>query len=132
MATITKFEDLEVWQLARALCKEIYSLTFSDPLKNDYRLKDQIRGSSGSVMDNIAEGFERSGKLEFINSLSYAKGETGELRSQLCRCFDIAYISEETFVALYNKADVLARKISAFISYLNTSKQKGQKFKNRE
>ena len=63
MATITKFEDLEVWQLARELSKEIYSLTFVDPIKSDYRLKDQMRGSAGSIMDNIAEGFERGSKL---------------------------------------------------------------------
>ncbi len=131
MATITKFEELEVWQLARALSKEIYSLTFIEPLKSDYRLRDQIRGSSGSVMDNIAEGFERASKLEFINSLSYSKGEIGELKSQLYRCIDNKYISQEVFNTLYQKADILAKKIYAFITYLNTSKVKGQKFKNR-
>ena len=131
MATITKFEDLEVWQLARALSKEIYSLTFIEPLKSDYRLRDQIRGSSGSVMDNIAEGFERASKLEFINSLSYSKGEIGELKSQLYRCVDNKYLSQEVFNTLYQKADILAKKIYAFITYLNTSKVKGQKFKNR-
>ena len=131
MATITKFEDLEVWQLARALSKEIYSLTFIEPLKSDYRLRDQIRGSSGSVMDNIAEGFERASKLEFINSLSYSKGEIGELKSQLYRCVDNKYLSQEVFNTLYQKADILAKKIYAFITYLNTSKVKGQKFKTR-
>jgi len=131
MATITKFEELEVWQLARALSKEIYSLTFIEPLKSDYRLRDQIRGSSGSVMDNIAEGFERASKLEFINSLSYSKGEIGELKSQLYRCVDNKYLSQEVFNTLYQKADILAKKIYAFITYLNTSKTKGQKFKTR-
>jgi len=131
MATITKFEELEVWQLARALSKKIYSLTFIEPLKSDFRLRDQLRGSSGSIMDNIAEGFERASKLEFVNSLSYSKGEAGELKSQLYRCLDCRYINQQIFEELYNKADILARKISAFISYLNTSKVKGQKFKNR-
>lgn len=131
MATISKFEDLEVWQLARALSKEIYSLTFIEPLKSDFRLRDQMRGSSGSVMDNIAEGFERASKLEFVNSLSYSKGESGELKSQLYRCLDCTYITQQTFEELYNKTDILARKISVFISYLNSSKVKGQKFKNR-
>ncbi len=132
MATITKFEDLEVWQLARSLSREIYSLTFIEPLKSDYRLKDQIRGSSGSVMDNIAEGFERASKLEFINSLSYSKGEIGELKSQLYRCFDNQYINEEAFTMLYEQAATLSRKIHTFIVYLNNSKIKGQKFKNRQ
>ncbi len=132
MATITKFEDLEVWQLARALCKEIYSLTFTEPIKSDYRLKDQMRGSAGSIMDNIAEGFERASQLEFINALSYSKGEVGELKSQLYRCHDNNHISPEVFNNLYSKADILTKKISAFISYLNTSKIRGQKFKNRD
>ncbi len=132
MATITKFEDLEVWQLARDLSKEIYSFTFIEPVKSDFRLKDQMRGSAGSIMDNIAEGFERGSKLEFINSLSYSKGEVGELKSQLYRCSDNKYINQEIFDDLYNKADKLTKKITAFITYLNSSKIRGQKFKNRD
>ncbi len=132
MATITKFEDLEVWQLARALSKEIYSLTFIEPLKSDFRLKDQMRGSAGSVMDNIAEGFERASKLEFVNSLSYSKGEVGELKSQLYRCFDNQYIDQEVFNTLYEQAGALSKKIYTFIAYLNASKIKGQKFKSRQ
>lgn len=131
MATITKFEDLEIWQLARELSKEIYSLTFIEPIKSDFRLKDQMRGSSGSIMDNIAEGFERGSKLEFINSLGYAKGEVGELKSQLYRCRYNDYINQEKFEELYNKADIITKKITVFISYLNSSNIKGQKFKNR-
>jgi four helix bundle protein len=131
MATITKFEDLEVWQLARELSKEIYSLTFIEPIKSDFRLKDQMRGSSGSVMDNIAEGFERGSKLEFINSLGYSKGEVGELKSQLYRSLDNKYITQQIFDNLYSQADKLTKKITAFITYLNASKIKGQKFKNR-
>lgn len=131
MATITKFEDLEIWQLARELSKDIYSLTFIEPIKSDFRLKDQMRGSSGSIMDNIAEGFERGSKLEFINSLGYSKGEVGELKSQLYRSLDNQYISQEKFDDLYTKADLITKKITAFITYLNSSKIKGQKFKNR-
>jgi len=131
MATITKFEDLEVWQLARELSKDIYSLTFIEPIKNDFRLKDQMWGSAGSIIDNIAEGFERSGKLEFINSLGYSKGEVGELKSQLYRSADNKYISQEIFDDLYSKADKITKKITAFITYLNASNIKGQKFKNR-
>jgi four helix bundle protein len=131
MATIQKFEELEVWKIARDLSKEIYRLTFAEPLKNDFRLKDQIRGSSGSIMDNIAEGFERGSQYEFINSLSYSKGEAGEFKSQLYRCLDNNYISKELFDDLFNKADLLTRKIAAFITYLNSAKIKGQKFKSR-
>jgi len=132
MATITKFEELEIWQLARTLCREIYILSFTEPLKNDYRLKDQMRGSAGSAMDNIAEGFERASKLEFINSLSYSKGEIGELKSQLYRCLDNQYIGPEVFKILYQQADTLSKKIYSFIVYLNRSTFKGQKYKNRQ
>jgi len=132
MATITRFEDLEIWQLARELSKEIYALTFIEPIKSDFRLRDQMRGSSGSIMDNIAEGFERGSKLEFINSLSYSKGEVGELKSQLYRSLDNKYISQEIFDDLYSKADKLTKKITTFITYLNSTKIRGQKFKNRD
>ena len=131
MATIAKFEDLEIWQLARSLAQKIYSLTFIEPVKSDYRLKDQLRGSAGSAMDNIAEGFERSSRLEFINSLSISKGEIGELKSQLYRCADNNYITQELFTELYGEADLLTKKVTAFINYLNSSNIKGQKFKNR-
>lgn len=131
MATITKFEELEVWQLARELSKQVYPLTFIEPIKSDYRIKDQMRGSCGSAMDDIAEGFERGSQFEFVNSLSYSKGEVGELKSQLYRCHDNNYITTELFDELYKKADILTKKITAFISYLNASKIKGQKFKNR-
>lgn len=134
MATITKFEDLEVWQLARELSKQVYPLTFIEPIKSDYRIKDQMRGSCGSALDNIAVPKirdERGSQFEFVNSLSYSKGEVGELKSQLYRCLDNNYITAELFDELYKKADILTKKITAFISYLNASKIKGQKFKNR-
>ena len=131
MPTITRFEDLEIWKKARELSQKVYPLTFTEPIKNDFRLKDQMRGSTGSIMDNISEGFERGSRLEFINSLSIAKGETGELKSQLYRCLDNKYISQKVFDELYNLANELTKMITSFISYLNKSKIKGQKFKNR-
>jgi len=131
MATLQKFEDLKIWQKARALSEVIYPLTFLKPISDDFRFKDQIRGSLGSIMDNIAEGFERGSKLEFINSLTIAKGEAGELKSQLYRGFDNKYFSREQFEEFYKLADEITKMITAFISYLNKSKIKGQKFKER-
>lgn len=131
MATITQFEDLHIWQSARALSKEIFHLTSREPFSKDFRFRDQIRAAAGSVMDNIAERFERSGQYEFINFLSIAKGSAGEVRSQLYRAFDQQYISEFELDHLLKSYKQLAEQISAFIKYLNKSEVRGQKFKDR-
>lgn len=128
MATINRFEDLEIWQEARRLAKEIYVISTDTDLKTDYRFKDQIKSSSGSVMDNIAEGFERDGNLEFRQFLSIAKGSAGETRSQLYRALDYGYISEATFDTLKVAYENLNGKIKNFISYLNKKDFKGNKF----
>ena len=133
MATVTKFEELETWQLARALTNEIFELfSNSEQFSRDYKLKDQINGYSGSVMDNIVEGFERGGRNEFINFLSYSKGSAGEVKSQLYRALDRKYILKEQFDNLYEKADIVGKKIGSFINYLNSAEHKGTKLKNRK
>ena len=133
MATITKFEELEVWQLARELAKEIFEvMTTSENFAKDFKLRDQINGSSGSVMDNIAEGFERGGRNEFINFLTYSKGSAGEVKSQLYRALDRKYITQAQFEGLYQKADLIGKKTGSFINYLNKSEHKGIKYKNRK
>lgn len=76
--TIQRFEDLDIWKNARLLCIRIRDLSVNSGLAKDYSLKDQIKRSSGSVMDNIAEGFERDVKKEFIQFLYIAKGSLGE------------------------------------------------------
>jgi four helix bundle protein len=131
MATITKFEDLEVWRKARSLSKEIFEFIEQGNFKRDYKLIDQINAASGSSMDNVAEGFERGSKLEFINFLTISKGSTGEVKSQLYRAFDRKYFSQEQFDYFYSMADELTKKTTSFINYLNRSEFKGQKFKNR-
>ena len=128
MATITKFEDLEIWQEARKLAKEVFILSKETDLKTDFRFKEQIKASSGSVMDNIAEGFERDGNLEFRQFLSIAIGSAGETRSQIYRLYDSEYISEEQFKDLKNKYENLSGKIKNFITYLNKKDFKGNKF----
>ena len=129
MATIYRFEDLEIWQQARTLCNEIYPLTLSGSFQRDFKLRDQINGSSGSVMDNIAEGFERDGKLEFRQFLSISKASSGEVRSQLYRALDRNHITQEQFDLLKIKAEEISKKINNFIRYLNSTDKKGIKFK---
>ena len=85
MATFHRFEDLEIWQTAKKLSLKVFKLTEVGPSSKDFKFRDQIRSSAGSVMDNIAEGFERSGQFEFVNFLSISKGSSGEVRSQLYR-----------------------------------------------
>ena len=117
MATIEKFEELDIWQEARELSLEIYNLTLLGTFSRDKDLSWQIRKSSGSIMDNIAEGFERDGKNEFIQFLSIAKGSAGETRSQLYRALDRKHISNEQFERLKDRSLRLIKKISKFIDY---------------
>ena len=130
MATVKRFEDLEIWQEARKLSKEVVRLSKTTDLKSDFKLRDQVKASSGSVMDNIAEGFERDGNLEFRQFLAIAKGSAGETRSQLYRLLDWEYINEMTFEKLIIDCEYLSKRISNFISYLNKKDYKGTKFKS--
>ena len=132
MGTITRFEDLQIWKDARSYSVEIFKLTQQGPFAKDFKFRDQIRASSGSVMDNIAEGSERSSRLEFINFLSISKGSCGEVKSQLYRALDQKYITTEEQIDLYDKYDKLSANIGGFIAYLNKSDIKGQKFKDRK
>lgn len=131
MATIQSFTDLEVWQLALEIQNRIFELTKTEPLSKDFSLKDQMNRSSGAVMDNIAEGFGRGGRLEFVQFLTIARGSASELQSQLIRCAKRKYINPETFKELNKLVETNGKKIGAFIKYLNQSTIKGPKFQNR-
>ena len=130
MAVIKRFEDLDVWKMARDFSSDIYKFSNEGEFYKDFRLKDQIRASSGSIMDNIAEGFKRDGRKEFIQFLYIAKGSCEETRSQLYRAFDIGYINQELFEIYYQKAMVISQSLSNFIKYLKQTEINGLKNKS--
>ena len=132
MATIKTFEELDVWQKARELSKEIYAKTRTGSFTKDFELKDQITRSSGSIADNIAEGFERNGNREFVYFLSIAKGSAGEVRSQLYRAFDRKHIEEKDFDSLKDKALAIIKMISALRNRINSSPMKGSRFQDHQ
>lgn len=129
MATIKKFEDLEIWQQARTLNIRLNTLLMKLDETRNYELKKQLDASAGSVMDNIAEGFEREGNREFIQFLAISKGSLGETRSQLYRAFDRNCLDKDMFELLQNECGNLAAKIANFMRYLNGTDFRGNKFK---
>jgi four helix bundle protein len=125
MATIKSFEDIESWKKARNVCRLLGQCVDEGKFKTSFRLINQIEGSSGSIMDNIAEGFERGTRAEFIQFLGYAKGSCGELRSQLYRAFDRNFISEKEFEDFKILVLQISGLIQNFISYLQNSEVAG-------
>ena len=128
MTTFRRFEDIDAWQLARKICQRICEITSDGLFSKDFGLKDQINRSSGSIMDNIAEGFERDGNKEFRQFLSISKGSCGEVKSQLYRALDKHYISEETFKELYDELENVSGKLTRLMKYLSTSNNRGPKY----
>jgi len=97
MATIRRYQDLEIWKRARALAKVVWDETQRGSFSKDYKLKDQINDATGSVMDNSAEGFGRGGSKEFKQFLSVSKGSCTEVGSQLHRALDREHLNEQRF-----------------------------------
>ena len=129
MATVRDFEELTIFQKARELSAKIYPVTKRGEFKFDTRFVQQIRAAAGSIMDNIAEGFERTGNKEFLNFLYIAKGSCGEVRSQLIRAKDVGYLTPEEFEELYTECRKLSAGIMNFIKEVRTSEFAGAKFK---
>ena len=131
MATFKCFEEIKGWQKARVLNQKIATFIDTGRFKSNYRSIAQIEGSAGSITDNIAEGFERSGNKEFLQFLYVSKGYCGEFRSQLYRALDRKYIQQAEFDELYSLSKEVIVMLQKLIDYLETSELKGTKFKNR-
>lgn len=125
MATIKRFEDIEAWKVSRELCNRLGAIIDGGAFKKSYRLVAQIEGSSGSIMDNIAEGFERGTRAEFIQFLGYSKGSCEEFRSQLYRTLDRSYITQQQFDEFYVMAVRISAMLQKLIEYLQKTNVKG-------
>jgi len=120
---IERFEDIQGWQEARNLTKIIYELTRKFSFRRDQGLCRQIQEASVSIMANIAEGFDRQSKREFIRFLYYASGSGSEVESHLYVALDQEYISREDFTGAYNQARKTKSLINGFITYLKGKKK---------
>ncbi len=121
MAKIERFEDIQAWQKARELNKDIYKVTMQPSFSKDFSLKDQIRRASVSIMANIAEGFGRRSNKEFSNFLNMAHGSAAEVQCHLYVALDMNYITKTDLEMLYQKADEVSKMIQGFMNYLNNS-----------
>jgi four helix bundle protein len=130
MATFKSFEEIDGWQRARRLSRRIYELSNRGTFARDFSLKDQINRATGSIMDNLAEGFGRGGNREFIQSLSYSQGSVRETQSQLYRALDRKHISQAEFESLKTEAVHLGNLVGALMKYLSASGIKGPKFRD--
>ena len=127
MAKIERFEDIEAWQKARELAKEVYAESNGNPLfSRDFGLRDQIQRAAVSVMSNIAEGFERGGDVEFRRFLAIAKGSAGEVRAHLYVALDAGLINRARFDDLYQLSTETGKLIGGFIRYLNSRVSAGR------
>lgn len=115
---VTSFEDLKVWKDSRILVSLIYKITSNSNFSRDYGLRDQIQRAAVSVMNNIAEGFERNNNKEFLKFLLYSKGSVGEVRSISYVAKDLNYISEESFNEIKSLAVDISKQLHHFRLYL--------------
>ena len=125
---VSDFEELSIYQQSRTLAKQVYEITRQGEFKYDTRFVQQMRASSGSISDNIAEGFERQGNREFLQFLYIAKGSCGEFRSQINRAYDAQFISKETYEQMYADCRKLGAGILNIIKSVKSFESKGSKY----
>lgn len=115
---VHRFEDMDVWQEARALTRAVRKICKKPSVKHDFAFVDQITRSVRSISANIAEGAEAATKPEFALFLSYAKRSAGEVRAHLYDALDEGYIDNAEFNQLLGECAMLGRKIGGFMRYL--------------
>ncbi len=129
MTTFKSFEEIEAWQKARLLVREIYAISNMASFSKDFALGDQIRRAGFLIMPNIAEGFGRDGAREFVQFLAIAKGSVNEIKAQLYVAIDQGYISQQDFDRMYVVAGEIGGMIGGLMRYLQQSEIKGSKFR---
>ena len=118
---VEKFEDLFIWQKSIEFVKEIYLITERNGIRTDFGLRNQMRDSSISIPSNIAEGFERRSRKEYLNFLNIAKGSAGEIRCQLHIAYEVGYIDQKEHEDLRNKARFLSGSIANHMKAIYTA-----------
>ncbi|RYY63514.1 MAG: four helix bundle protein [Chitinophagaceae bacterium] len=129
MSTFKRFEDIVAWQLARQLCQEIQRIVTTTGLGRDFKLRDQIRDSSDSIKNNIAEGHGRGGNAEFVQFLEVAHASCAETQSQLYSLLDRGYVDQQEFQKLHFLAYRTSKAIYSLIVYLRQSPVRGPRFR---
>ena len=114
--TISRFEDIAAWQDARELTKNVYQCTSRMSFSRDFGLRDQIQRAAGSVMHNIAEGFDSGSDVEFVRFLRYAQRSCTEVQSELYVALDQKYISDQQFQAHFDQASKTRSKMAGSLS----------------
>ena len=120
MGTIKSFEELPVWKDARKFAHKIYNLTKKFPKEENYGLTSQITRATVSIGSNIAEGFDRYSKKDFIKFLIIARGSISEIQNDLYIALDLKYINQNDFQETYALAKELGKQINGFIKYLRS------------
>ena len=118
MSTIQKFEDIQAWRNSQDLVNWVYKITGEGKFNKDFALRDQMRRAAISVPSNIAEGFARNSKKEFVQFLFIAKGSAAEVQSQLHTARSQSYITENEFNQAYEGLETISKQLSKFITYL--------------
>jgi len=115
---IEKFEDIVAWQMGRDIANNVYDLTKTNSIRRDRSFVDQMRRAAVSVMNNIAEGYERGSNKDFVKFLFIARGSVGETRSMMYMALDQGYIDDTTFCDVSEKCRKCARMIWGLIKSL--------------